>query len=91
MCACVVSKSAQEPGSAEGRGWFCAQDRAGARMGLSNVHARTRERHPFAENETARVKMRRCSNETACACQRGRKRKVLFTAFLYVFDEYHKF
>lgn len=87
----IVCKSAQELGSAEMRRWFCVHDRAGVRMRLSNMRARIQERLCFAENQTARVKMRRCSYETGCAYQRGRKRKVLFTAFLYVFDEYHKF
>lgn len=88
----VVCESAEEPGSAEVGRWFCVPDRAGVRVRLLNMHARVRGRLCFAENQTARVRMRSCSYETGCACQRGRKRKVfLFTAFLYVFDEYHKF
>lgn len=87
----VVCESVEEPGSAGVRRWFCIPDRAGVRMRLLNMHVRVRERMCFAENKTARVRTRRCSYETGCACQRGRKRKVLLTAFLYVFDEYHKF
>lgn len=69
MCAYVTCKSAQEPGSAEVRRWLCADDRAGVRMRLSNMRARIWERLCFTENQTVRVKMRRCSHETGCVSE----------------------
>lgn len=48
-------------------------------------HERKRASHRIRH----RGKIRRCSYQTVCVSER--KKRVLFTAFLHVFDEYHKF
>lgn len=76
-CACVACGSAHVPGSAEMRRWLCVADRAGVRMRLSNMCVRIWEKPRFAQNQTARVKMRRCSYETVCVSERKKEKGLI--------------